>query len=218
MSVEIFEHSNFSGTRSGSIEKDVPCVGNPWNDKISSIKVYSGIWEFFEHANFQGRSFQLTPGEYLSFNNQNNDSISSFKKVHGSPAPSDGGVLKAILNLTNMERGKVGLHPLTLNPKLVAAAQKHSQSMAMRDFFDHRQMVERVKAEGYQYSKVGENITAGNPTPEGAMQSWMNSPGHRKNILNREYRELGVGYCFLKNDPGSVNYKHYWTQVFGTPL
>ena len=80
------------------------------------------------------------------------------------PAPSDNGVLKRILDLTNMERGKVSLPPLTFNSKLAAAAQKHSQSMAMQDFFAHRQMVERVTAEGYQYSRVGENISAGNST------------------------------------------------------
>ncbi len=130
---------------------------------------------------------------------------------------SDNGVLKRILDLTNNERGKVGLSPLTLNSKLAAAAQKHSRSMAMQDFFDHRQMVERVRAEGYHYSRVAENISAGNSTPEDAIKGWMNSSGHRDNILNSNYRELGVGYYFLENDQGSVNYKHYWTQVFGTP-
>ncbi|MDB9372490.1 CAP domain-containing protein [Nodularia sphaerocarpa] len=219
MSVEIFTDSNFSGSKSGSIDYNSSYIGDFWNDKISSIKVYSGTWDFFEHANFQGRSFRLGRGEYPSFNNEMNDTISSFKKVaeDGSPAPSDNGVLKRILDLTNMERGKVSLPPLTFNSKLAAAAQKHSQSMAMQDFFDHRQMVERVTAEGYQYSRVGENISAGNSTPEAAMQSWMNSSGHRANILNPQFRELGVGYYFLENDQGSVNYKHYWTQVFGIP-
>ena len=217
MSVEIFVDSNFSGTTSGTLDQDYSYIGDFWNDKISSIKVYSGTWEFFENANFQGRSFRLGPGEYPSFNNKMNDTISSFKKADGSSAPSTSGVLKRILDLTNMERSKVGLPPLTFNSKLAAAAQKHSQSMAMQDFFDHRQMVERVKAEGYQYSRVGENIIAGNPTPEAAMQGWMKSPGHRANILNPEFRELGVGYYVLENDQGNVNYKHYWTQVFGTP-
>jgi uncharacterized protein YkwD len=217
MSVEIFVDSNFSGGASGSIDSDYSYIGDFWNDKISSIKVYSGTWEFFEHANFQGRSFQLTPGEYPSFNNESNDTISSFKKADGPPAPPDNGVVERILDLTNNERGQAGLSPLTFNPKLTVAAQKHSRSMAMQDFFDHRQMVERVIAEGYQYSLVGENISAGNSTPEDAVRSWMNSPGHRANILKPEFRNLGVGYYFLDPDPGSVNYRHYWTQVFGTP-
>ena len=145
-----------------------------------------------------------------------NDTISSFKKVAsgGSPSPSKDGILKRILELTNMERSKVGLHPLTFNSQLATAAQKHSHSMAMQDFFDHRNLQERVKAEGYQYP-VGENLIAGHSTPEAAVQGWMNSSGHRANILNSKYREIGVGYYFLQTDPGKLNYKHYWTQIFG---
>ncbi|MBD2492116.1 CAP domain-containing protein [Aulosira sp. FACHB-615] len=219
MSIEIFIDTNFSGTSSGAVNFDSAFVGDFWNDKISSIKVYSDTWEFFEHGNFQGRSLRLTPGEYPSFNNNMNDTISSFRKVQGSSSPTQSadGVFKRILDLTNLERRKANLSLLTFNSKLAAAAQKHSQSMAMQDFFDHRNMVQRIQAERYQYSRIGENITAGNSTPEQAMQSWMNSPGHRDNILNPQFRELGVGYYFLANDTGRVNYQHYWTQAFGTP-
>ena len=219
MSVEIFEHTNFSGRTSGSLDRDYSYIRDFWNDKISSIKVYSGTWDFFEHGNFQGRSLRLEAGQYPSFNNTMNDTISSFKKVAAgsSPPPLNNGVLKRVFDLTNIERSKAGLPPLTFNSKLTAAAQKHSQNMAMQDFFDHRQLVERVRAEGYQYSRIGENISAGQSTPESVVQGWMNSPGHRKNILNSQFRELGVGYYFLQNDGGSVNYKTYWTQVFGTP-
>jgi uncharacterized protein YkwD len=54
-------------------------------------------------------------------------------------------------------------------------------------------------------------------TPEGVVAGWMNSPGHRANILNPALKEIGVGYYFLAEDTGEVNYHHYWTQVFGTP-
>jgi hypothetical protein len=57
-------------------------------------------------------------------------------------------------------------------------------------------------------------MATGNSTLEQAMQSWMNSPGHRDNILNPQFRELGVGYYFLANNTGTVNYKHYWTLGF----
>jgi uncharacterized protein YkwD len=89
--------------------------------------------------------------------------------------------------------------------------------MAMQDFFDRRQMVERVRAEGYQFSRVAENISGGNSTPEDAVRGWMNSSGHRANILTPEFRDIGVGYHFLDPDPGRVNHRHYWTQVFATP-
>lgn len=219
MSIQVFVDVNFSGGASNIVDFDSAYVGDFWNDKISSIKVFAGTWDFFEHSNYQGRSLRLSPGQYPSFNNQMNDVISSFKKVTtgGSSDSLNNGVLKRVLDLTNLERSKVGLAPLSFNAKLAAAADKHSRSMAMQDFFDHRQMVERVRAEGYQYSLVGENISAGQTTPESVVTGWMNSPGHRANILNPGFRELGVGYYFLENDWGNVNYKHYWTQVFGSP-
>ena len=219
MSVEVFEHGNFSGKTSGSIDRDCSYIGDFWNDKVSSIKVHSGTWDFFKDANFKGRSFRLKAGQYPSINKTMNDTISSFRRVavNSVPAPSSSGVHKRVLDLTNIERSKVGLAPLTFNSQLAAAAQKHSKNMAIHDFFDHRQMAERVKAEGYQYSQVGENISAGQSTPESVVQGWMNSPGHRKNILNSGFRELGVGYYLLQNDGGSLKHKTYWTQVFGTP-
>jgi hypothetical protein len=81
MSVEFFEDADFSGTSSGALEQGYSYIGDFWNDKISSIKVYSGTWEFFEHRDFQGSSFQLTPGDYPWVTEIWNDSISSFKPV-----------------------------------------------------------------------------------------------------------------------------------------
>lgn len=87
--------------------------------------------------------------------------------------------------------------------------------MAHGDFFDHREFIERVREEGYPSSFVAENIAAGRSTPEAVMEQWLNSPGHRNNILNSEYTEIGVGHYYLESDPGKFQYKHYWTQVFG---
>ena len=131
--------------------------------------------------------------------------------------------IEQVVKLTNNERAKAGLPPLKLNNKLVNAAQDHSSDMAQDDFFSHTgadgsSIGDRVKGSGYQYSRTGENIAAGQPTPEAVVRGWMNSPGHRANILNPNYTEIGVGYEYLENDTGSVNYNHYWTQVFGTPL
>ncbi|MFL9458672.1 MULTISPECIES: CAP domain-containing protein [Nostocales] len=131
--------------------------------------------------------------------------------------------INRVVELTNVERQRAGLPPLRLDGRLAAAAEKHSVDMAMRDYFDHKgedgsSPFDRIKATGYRYSRAAENIYAGGSTPEDAVKGWMNSSGHRKNILNPEYREIGVGYYFLANDSGQVNYKHYWTQVFGTPV
>ena len=132
-------------------------------------------------------------------------------------------ITNLILGLTNQERAKAGLKPLKLNNKLTQAAEKHSASMAEDDFFSHTgvhgsSVGDRVTNSGYQYSIVGENIAAGYRTAEQVVEGWMNSPGHRANILNSNYTEIGIGYEYLKNDTGSVNYNHYWTQVFGKSL
>ncbi len=131
--------------------------------------------------------------------------------------------INRVVELTNEFRAENGLSGLTLNPLLTTAADNHSQNMAILDFFDHTgadgsSIGDRVAATGYNYSTAGENIAAGYSTPEEVVQGWIDSPGHRANLLNSDFTEIGVGYHFLENDTGSENYNHYWTQVFGTPL
>jgi Ca2+-binding RTX toxin-like protein len=93
--------------------------------------------------------------------------------------------------------------------------------MALQDYFSHTgkdgsTAATRSKKVGYEAYYLGENIAAGYSTPQSVVQGWINSSGHRANLLNVNYTELGVGYEFLSNDTGSVNYYHYWTQVFGS--
>jgi len=132
--------------------------------------------------------------------------------------------LNRVVELTNVERAQQGLAPLTLNPQLAAAAQVHSANMGMRDFMDHTDPVDgtvaadRVTSQGYNYQNVAENLAGGQPTPEQAVLEWMNSPSHRVNILNPTVTEIGVGYHVQENDTGEVNFSHYWTQVFATPM
>ena len=129
-----------------------------------------------------------------------------------------------VLKLANEERSERGLNPLKLDNQLTNIAEDHSQSMAKNDFFGHKDptdnssSLDRINEGGYEWSRWGENVAAGYSTPEDVMEGWMKSPGHRKNILNPNFTEMGIGYEFLANDKGSVNYNHYWTQVFGTPL
>lgn len=139
MSVQIFVDSQFSGTASGSLDRDCSYVGDFWNDKISSIKVYSGTWEFFEHANFQGRSFQLTPGQYPWVTNAWNDMISSFKQVgQDTPsAPSGGGMAQEILNAHNSYRSQVGVPPLTWSDTLASHAQEWANYLSSNGLFQH---------------------------------------------------------------------------------
>ena len=127
-----------------------------------------------------------------------------------------------MLSLTNEQRQQNGCGPLAFNQLLQNAAQKHAVDMAVQDYFSHTGKNgstpdQRITAEGYAFSGWAENIAAGQQTPQAVVTSWMNSPGHRANILNCALTELGVGYYFLANDTGNENWNHYWVQVFGTP-
>ncbi len=126
-----------------------------------------------------------------------------------------------VLYLTNEFRADHGLSPLIMNEVLTITAQKYSQLMAEEDFFSHigedgSAPWDRAAAEGYTARAMGENIAAGQHTPEEVVRGWINSASHRQNLLNPSYTELGVGYFVLEDDTGQVNYGHYWTQLFGS--
>lgn len=122
---------------------------------------------------------------------------------------------KALLQLTNTERAREGLPPLQANQKLFQAARGHSENMAKHERLDHtlngKGPGERLSDVGYQHLGWGENIAAGQQTPEEAITTWMSSPGHRGNILNASYQEIGLGIA--RSAAGQM----YDTQVFGIP-
>jgi len=136
-----------------------------------------------------------------------------------APAPAGGGaagVLGEVVDRTNAERTRRGLRPLTVDTRLAAAAQAHSADMVRRAFFAHenpdgRQVWDRAVAAGYAYRKVAENIAAGQRSAEEVVRGWVESPGHRANILDGDLTQIGVG----RAEGGS--YGVYWTQVFSTP-
>ena len=126
-----------------------------------------------------------------------------------------------VIALTNVERNRFGLSPLSFDSQLSRAAQQHSVDMAVNDYFNHQGLNgstprDRIRSAGYQDWTSGENIAAGQTTPEAVVQAWMNSPGHRENLLNPNFQSIGIGYFFLTQDTGKYNYYHYWTQKFGT--
>ncbi|MDI1459722.1 sigma-70 family RNA polymerase sigma factor [Catellatospora sp. KI3] len=118
-----------------------------------------------------------------------------------------------ILVLVNAERKKVGCGPVHADARLAKAARLHSEDMAKRDYFSHDTPEgvspwDRAKAQGYT-TPSAENIAAGNATAKATMQQWMNSKGHRANILNCSSKAMGVG----RGTGGT--YRYYWTQMFG---
>ncbi|WP_432069414.1 CAP domain-containing protein [Streptomyces sp. AA1529] len=125
----------------------------------------------------------------------------------GSSGPED-----QVLALVNKERAKAGCKPLTANAKLTKAARAHSEDMAAQKNMSHTgsdgsSPGDRIERAGYSWSTYGENVAYGYSSPESVMEGWMNSSGHRANILNCDFEEIGVGHA----QPG-----HYWTQDFGT--
>lgn len=116
-----------------------------------------------------------------------------------------------VLYLMNLEREAVGLQPYTWDERLFEAARGHSVDMANQGYFSHtsldgRTFSQRITNAGYIWNTCGENIAYGYSSPQAVVNAWMNSSGHRDNILNASYCDVGVGHT-----PNG----HYWTQDFG---
>ena len=119
-----------------------------------------------------------------------------------------------VFDLVNQIREENGLPPFVYNGTLAETARAHSQDMIDRNFFDHynpdgQSPFERMTANGIRYSMAAENIAVGYPSPEAVVEGWMNSEGHRANILG-SCKELGVGLAL------GGSYGYYWTQCFAT--
>ncbi|MBI4819003.1 MAG: CAP domain-containing protein [Deltaproteobacteria bacterium] len=106
--------------------------------------------------------------------------------------------------------------PVALDTALMSAAQGHSADMAAQNYFQHdsldgRTAWDRIAAAGFQGDPVSENIAAGQPTADAAMDGWISSPGHCRNLMGARATHVGVGYAY---NAGST-YETYWTQDFG---
>jgi len=114
-----------------------------------------------------------------------------------------------VLEITNYYRQQKGLRSLQFNPQLMSAAQAHSNDMAKHGFLSHKGSGgslprERARQHGYRGGSTAENVASGQKSADAVVIAWMNSSGHRRNILNPRYREMGIGYN-----------NRYWTQTFG---
>lgn len=115
-----------------------------------------------------------------------------------------------VVRLVNQHRVKNGLKPLSANWELSRVARYKSQDMVDNRYFSHTSPTygtpfQMIRAFGLSYRTAGENIAYGQKTPRAVVDAWMNSGGHRANILNESYTQIGVGY---------VSKGHYWTQMF----
>ncbi|NLT19890.1 MAG: copper amine oxidase [Syntrophomonadaceae bacterium] len=183
----------------------------------------------FMVSNPEERDVFLVNKVYLTamYDSQNNYKVNSFLlidsqieeaingyRVNGSIALRDS-LEKQTLDLVNVERVKRGLSILTWDADIANVARKHSQDMQRRNYFAHdnpdgKTPFDRIEAGGIDYWMAGENIAL-NYNAISAHESLMNSPGHRKNILEKDFKHLGVGISF--DDPDYL----YLTQNFYTP-
>lgn len=133
--------------------------------------------------------------------------------------PSGNGSLESsLIQLINQERLSRGIGTLSQQSQLAAAARVHSEDMACNDFVSHTGSDgslpwDRARAQGYSYSAIAENIFAGSSSAQSIFNGWMNSTGHRDNMLNPTYTEIGVGYQYWSDS----TYKAYTTAVFAKP-
>ena len=118
---------------------------------------------------------------------------------------------KELLNLVNKARAENGLSALTLNSNLSAVAQKKAEDMKNNNYFSHTSPTygspfDMIKNAGINYKTAGENIAKGQKTAEAVFNAWMNSSGHRANILNSRFTQMGIGVTDGSNK--------YWSQMF----
>ena len=149
--------------------------------------------------------------------NNNNNSDSTNKpddnNNSGSTSESFSAYQKEVVDLVNIERAKAGLNPLTLDSSISNVATKKSQDMIDNNYFSHNSPTygspfDMLKKFGISYKTAGENIAMGQKTPKEVVNAWMNSEGHRKNIMNPNFSKIGVGVA--QKSVGSI----YWTQIF----
>ncbi|NOU64882.1 LysM peptidoglycan-binding domain-containing protein [Paenibacillus sp. LMG 31461] len=129
-------------------------------------------------------------------------------KPQVTPAPTQSNFASQVVTLVNQERTKAGLKPLTSNSALTAMALDKAKDMYNNGYFDHTSPTygspfDMMSSYGIPYSYAGENIAKGQQTPDAVMTAWMNSSGHRANILSPNYTQIGVGY-----------YNGEWVQEF----
>ena len=160
-----------------------------------AVKYEVGTSEIIQANTHISNPNLIYPGQVLTIP-QTNSAVTAFESE--------------VIRLVNEARAQNGLKPLTANWELSRVARYKSQDMVDNRYFSHNSPTygtpfQMIKAFGLSYRTAGENIAYGQRTPQAVVNAWMNSSGHRANILNSAYTQIGVGY---------VANGHYWTQMF----
>ncbi len=184
-------------------------------NEISAASVYTvrkgdTLWKI-------SRKLQVGLSEIIEANPQlsNPDLIYPNQKINIPILRKAKSVEGQVIDLTNQERQKNGLSLLQLDWQLSRVARYKSRNMRDVGYFSHRSPTygspfDMMKSFNIEYSQAAENIAAGQTSAEQVVREWMDSPGHRKNILTGSYTHIGVGYA------KGGSYGTYWTQMFIT--
>ncbi|WP_257348879.1 CAP domain-containing protein [Pseudalkalibacillus decolorationis] len=180
---------------------------------------YNGLYGQYNNdpfSQYRQTDRNVPPNQYAPPNFRQNGQQGN--QPNTAPQPQDGAtaiseIEKKVIELTNQEREKAGLSPLKANVKLSKVAQEKSNDMLENGYFSHNspnygspfQMMQEF---GVSYQSAGENIAAGQQSAEQVVKAWMNSPGHRRNIMNKDVTQIGVGRA--KGGEQGI----YWTQMF----
>ncbi|MED2973773.1 CAP domain-containing protein [Fictibacillus sp. B-59209] len=165
-----------------------------------------------------GRKKEKVQRENISYNNPDM-SMETNPEINGTvppAAPPSGNqgysqeMIQRVVELTNQERRKYGLSDLKWDPSLTNVAQVKANDMEKNNYFSHNSPThgspfELMDKMDIPYSSAGENIAVGQKSPEQVVNDWMNSEGHRKNILNPDYTHIGIGY---------TDNEDFWAQEF----
>lgn len=158
-----------------------------------------------------------TPDTNLPGNDNNTEDVTPEESIPENNTPDEApetnehAYIRQIVELVNAERAKEGLSPLTIDTKVQAAAQVRAQECEQR--FSHTRpngssFATALKEQNVSYRSAGENIAWGQRSPQEVMNGWMNSEGHRANIMNPNFTTIGVGYY------QNANGTNYWCQLF----
>jgi uncharacterized protein YkwD len=207
----------FDGQPGASFDESLALFGLPLSEAAVEVNPTDGrsyLTQWFERARFELHPENAgTPYEVLL------GLLTAEQGGAGTPPQAVAGFAAEVIDLVNRERATAGCPALVANDTLMSIAQAHSHDMASNNFFAHtgsdgRTTFQRMSDAGYLYRRAAENVAAGTFSAAETIALWMDSPGHRANILNCDLREIGVGFV---EDPGDkLNYGSYWTQDFGT--
>ncbi|WP_050181654.1 CAP domain-containing protein [Domibacillus robiginosus] len=185
------------------------------NVQVKTYKTYYQVkWPAALNASAPAQTVKAQPTAPAEAKPQQTPVQEAPKQEQAKPAaqPSSSESVNAfeqeVAKLVNEERAKAGLKALTLDTELSKVARAKSQDMKDKSYFSHQSPTygspfDMMKKFGITYKAAGENIAKGQKTPEEVMEAWMNSDGHRKNILSADFTHIGVGYV-----------DGHWTQMF----